>query len=662
MSYTHNGIQAAKDDLREIQEKVVEGRREFFKQVGQGAVATAMATTAMHMGVRDYMKPVVEGATASANPNGGWKNLFSLKPNYLYMNVGTTGSTPTQVLDQYENWFVQNAWQCKSYVSTTDYCIDVASAFGANPSEFIMSFTTTDGMLKTLAGVKWPWQPNSVAANVLTTNMEHSGGLGPLYCQINRNNIKTPSYDMLWVNRLTGEQIAGTDMSVAPNAKAIPAVLGGEMIQTPTGIRKNATEMTGFPLPEQVSGHPDEYLFNTMIKPALDEALARVGGTAQMLMFSSPPYLTGVRYPEKQMCLWAAAKGITTSIDGAHLTGMININLHDMGVDLFAGSGHKWQCGPGQTGIAYVRNGKPGDEAWTFTNNAGMPVSGTASTYSNSSELPLFWCYNDTFRMSKWVDADSTVRRPMVNGWRNPADNIGQLIQSIGNNSIQMNRALYETMMLWNKIGRANIDNYVCTLAQYLRWQLSIAPWANGANKAVADNSLYALSTEFRKVNRGAGNTQWADVWHPINDAANYPVYARCGLTTWNPMYYVGNDGLGAPDFNFPLSAGDRTVQSSRSSAIITYMNNRHGIYIRNTNCPNILRFPNPAAGVNTTTVYSGNATTQKGATNSSQPFRLSTHLFHDMADLDAFLNAWATDTDMQAMLNLGATQDSATA
>lgn len=628
MSYLHNQMQTAKDDVREIQEKVVEGRREFFKQVGQGAVATAMATTAMHMGTRDLMKPAVEGASAAANANGGWKNLFCLKPNYLYMNIGTTGSTPKKVLDQYENWFYQVAWDCSAYKSTAEYCTDVADKFGANPSELIMSFTTTDGMLKTLAGVKWPYGEGSVQAKVLTTNMEHGGGLGPLYSQVNKNNVATPGYQIMWIDRNTGaaltEPTTGT-LGAAPNADAIPAVIGGEMIQTPTGIR--AGDKIGMPNPNEIAAsglHPDEFYFQKMIKPELDKALEQVGGKAFMLMFSSPPYLTGVRYPEKQMCKWAEQKGIISSIDAAHLTGMIDVNLHDMGVDLFAGSGHKWQCGPGQSGIAYVRNGKKGQEAWTFNGKTG-----TAKAYQNERDTPLFWCYNDTFRMSKYSDAAGKTLRAMVNGVRRPTDNVGSLVQAIGNNNIQMNRALYECMDLWNTIGRANIDNYVCTVAQYLRWRL--------ANTV----SIYALGTEFRKVDNGINNVNWADCYHPVNDKAIFPVYARCGLTGWNPFYFAGK----TPDFNTPLSATERAVQSTNCSTLMTYLDTRFGIKVRNTSCPNLLRVPGE-------TLYSANATALRGATNHSHPLRLSTHLFHDVADMDYFVAAM-NDVDAKAMCKL---------
>ncbi|MDJ8954130.1 aminotransferase class V-fold PLP-dependent enzyme, partial [Clostridium perfringens] len=61
------------------------------------------------------------------------------------------------------------------------------------------------------------------------------------------------------------------------------------------------------------------------------------------IMFSSPPFLTGVRLPEKLLCQWAASRGLISIIDGAHGPGMINLNFHDIGCDFYAGAGHKWQ-------------------------------------------------------------------------------------------------------------------------------------------------------------------------------------------------------------------------------------------------------------------------------------------------------------------------------
>ncbi|MCK7495858.1 MAG: aminotransferase class V-fold PLP-dependent enzyme [Comamonadaceae bacterium] len=83
---------------------------------------------------------------------------------------------------------------------------------------------------------------------------------------------------------------------------------------------------------------------------------ALLTNNTKAIVFSSPPFLTGIRLPEKPLCQWAASQGLISVIDGAHGPGMLALNFHDIGCDFYAGAGHKWQCGPGQTGILYVRN------------------------------------------------------------------------------------------------------------------------------------------------------------------------------------------------------------------------------------------------------------------------------------------------------------------
>lgn len=676
MSYTHNDQQNARDDILALQDKVSEGRREFFKQIGQGAVATAVATTAMHMGVRPYMKPTVSAASADpvTGAVGGWKNMFSLKPNYLYMNIGTTGSTPTAILDKYEQWYYDVAWKCDAYNSTVDYCIDAVAGgqFGCNPSEFVMSFTTTDGMMKTMEGQDW-----KAGDKLMITNMEHGGGLGPMYSMINRYGVKNPELRVVWVDKNTGAKLA--DQS---GASGIPAVAPYAMILAPTGVRKDATETLGYPLPTQLQaagGSPDDYIYNTYFKGQQQRVMSDLGAGISGMMFSSPPYLTGVRMPEEQMCKFTAENGIRSTLDAAHLTGMINIDLHKMGVDFFAGSGHKWQCGPGQTGIAYIRNGVgASSKSWKFNNSAGVARSGSTPSGYGSGDwaMPKYWPWNDSFRNSQYMVSPSAVTpttptRQFWNGTRDAAQNAGGAMQSIGNNSIPMNRALYECVKLWNTIGRPAIEDYVVTLAQYLRFLTATNAVLNADGGAGA--ALYAHVQDFRKAaatNKGGDALTWADVWTPGADGnANMPVWTKCGLTGWNPTYFAEGRG---PDYNRPLSPSERSAQSTRTSAIIAYLNATHGMYTRNTAVPHQMRFVNPGtyvdnftsdAGkpisingkVNSAVILSANANAGFGKQNNSQPFRLSTHLFHNVADIDAFNDMWKNDANAVAMLKLAA-------
>jgi len=54
--------------------------------------------------------------------------------------------------------------------------------------------------------------------------------------------------------------------------------------------------------------------------PAGPRFQALVTGKTKAIVFSSPPYLTGIRLPEKMLAMWAAANGIWSVQDGAHIT------------------------------------------------------------------------------------------------------------------------------------------------------------------------------------------------------------------------------------------------------------------------------------------------------------------------------------------------------
>lgn len=64
---------------------------------------------------------------------------------------------------------------------------------------------------------------------------------------------------------------------------------------------------------------------------------------------------TGQVLPVKEIAALAKAKNIWFFLDGAQTAGMLNFNLHEIGCDAYATSGHKWMLGPKGTGWLYVR-------------------------------------------------------------------------------------------------------------------------------------------------------------------------------------------------------------------------------------------------------------------------------------------------------------------
>ncbi|MFT5723800.1 MAG: selenocysteine lyase/cysteine desulfurase [Bacteroidia bacterium] len=63
---------------------------------------------------------------------------------------------------------------------------------------------------------------------------------------------------------------------------------------------------------------------------------------------------TGQVLPIKEICAFAKSRGIYTLIDGAHGVGMLNLDVKDLGCDMYASCCHKWMLGPKGTGVLYA--------------------------------------------------------------------------------------------------------------------------------------------------------------------------------------------------------------------------------------------------------------------------------------------------------------------
>ena len=101
-------------------------------------------------------------------------------------------------------------------------------------------------------------------------------------------------------------------------------------------------------LPKPVTDTPQVLnLFNDAITPR-----------TRIIFFSHITTVTGVVLPAKELCALARSKHILSAVDGAHVTGMMQLNLHDLGSDMYSSSPHKWLQAPKGSGYLYVRDDK----------------------------------------------------------------------------------------------------------------------------------------------------------------------------------------------------------------------------------------------------------------------------------------------------------------
>jgi isopenicillin-N epimerase len=76
----------------------------------------------------------------------------------------------------------------------------------------------------------------------------------------------------------------------------------------------------------------------------------------RVIFFSHITTVTGVVLPAKELCALARSKGILSAVDGAHVPGMMKLNVSDIGCDMYSSSPHKWLQATKGTGFLYVRD------------------------------------------------------------------------------------------------------------------------------------------------------------------------------------------------------------------------------------------------------------------------------------------------------------------
>ena len=59
-------------------------------------------------------------------------------------------------------------------------------------------------------------------------------------------------------------------------------------------------------------------------------------------------------FPVRELTALAKTKGATVVIDGAHAPGMIDIDVHAIGADLYTGNCHKWLFAPKGTAFLWT--------------------------------------------------------------------------------------------------------------------------------------------------------------------------------------------------------------------------------------------------------------------------------------------------------------------
>ncbi len=143
-------------------------------------------------------------------------------------------------------------------------------------------------------------------------------------------------------------------------------------------------------------------LFNDAITPR-----------TRVVFFSQIPTVTGVVLPAKELCALARSKGILSAVDGAHVPGMMKLNLHELGCDMYSSSPHKWLQAPKGSGFLYVRD-EVIDRLWNTIATEGWndpKIRAERFQRVGSSNVPALWGLRAAVQLANEIRMERIEKR-----------------------------------------------------------------------------------------------------------------------------------------------------------------------------------------------------------------------------------------------------------
>ncbi|HZR42761.1 MAG TPA: aminotransferase class V-fold PLP-dependent enzyme [Ktedonobacteraceae bacterium] len=214
--------------------------------------------------------------------------------SHIYLNTGTFGPLAGCVVEAMQER-VQDEWRNgrlgaeafdKLFAIYNDARSRVAQLLNADPGEIALTDNTSEGL--NIISYGFNWQEGD---EVITTNHEHIGALGPLYQIRDRYGIVIRIADL------------------GPQAD----------------------------------------------RPASDVISELITPRTRLIVLSHVTWSTGAVLDIRSVACIAHERGLPVLIDGAQSAGAIPVDVKALEIDFYAIPMQKWLCGPDGTGALYVR-------------------------------------------------------------------------------------------------------------------------------------------------------------------------------------------------------------------------------------------------------------------------------------------------------------------
>lgn len=267
-------------------------RRTFLHQMSAAAALPWLA------GARRDLGELRRNLASTTDDDAFWKEVrgrFLLRPGLVHMNSATIGATPRPVVSAF-----------------TDYLWEVES----NPQEHVFS-------------AEWEHRMEDVRARAAAFI-----GADPNEVALTRNTTEGMNHIAQGAELKPGDQILSTDHEHP----------GGSVCWEWLAERTGA-EIVRIPMPATAES-ADQVV--ELVKEHLTPR-------TRVCSFSHVSTITGLVLPMAAIAEVTRPRGILLACDGAQAPGMLDVDVHALGVDTYASSSHKWMLAPKGSGLLYIR-------------------------------------------------------------------------------------------------------------------------------------------------------------------------------------------------------------------------------------------------------------------------------------------------------------------
>jgi len=272
-------------------------RRIFLKQLA--AIAGASGLAQLQAIDRAFAEELTRDANSDDGGLASLRDRYLLSPDVIYFNHGSIGTIPRAVMQAraaYLELCETNPWLYMwggAWEEPREAVRQLsADLLGCEAAEVAFTHNTTEGFNTLAGGLEL-----GPGDEVLFSSLNHGGAAicWEHYAETRGYTVKTFDFPILDIPNMTADDVLNA-------------------------YDRNITSAT-----------------RVLVIPHVDN-------------------IVGLRYPVKQLAALAKSKGVEiVAVDGAQTVGMIEVDMSELGVDVYCTSPHKWLQAPKGLGLMYVR-------------------------------------------------------------------------------------------------------------------------------------------------------------------------------------------------------------------------------------------------------------------------------------------------------------------